>query len=265
MVAELIIAFNVVECLGLVGALVILLTSLFPPARSTPRLSTWYLVLVSSAFYNLAMLLLAFGRAQSIPEPNFTLCFIQSALIYSAPIWLAGSVCTFALQLHLTILHYAKHYTGFISHESPWLPTSITALFLVATIVLLITAGVNPEIVHRNEEQFYCHFTNHTGVFTVAVFGVIFAIIALTCEAGFSILSILTVAACALFGLYKEHGGSRASFGYIVILTALMASAGVPLLGLNESIIHTWMFWRKRPEAKLEAAGVRKEAESSAA
>ncbi|KAF5348099.1 hypothetical protein D9757_010566 [Collybiopsis confluens] len=29
---------------------------------------------------------------------------------------------------------------------------------------------------------------------------------------------------------------------------ALVGSADVPLLGLNNSIIRTWMFWRKRTE-----------------
>ncbi|KAF5366512.1 hypothetical protein D9757_012174 [Collybiopsis confluens] len=277
MVVDQVIAFNAVECLGLVGALVILITSVLPPARSTPRLSMWYMVLASSGFYNLAMLLLAIARAQSGPQPNFTLCLAQSALIYSAPIWLMGSVCTFAFQLHLAVLYYAKHYTGWISHESPWLPAWIVALFFAVTVMLLIIAGANPEIVRLNEEHFYCHFTNHIGTITVTVFGVLFAVVAVTCEvksgmilyrsrksssdlhrasngrvsfgvflrlAGFSLNSILSVTLCALFVLSNENN----SFGYFNIFVALVGSADVPLLGLNNSIIRTWMFWRKRTE-----------------
>ncbi|KIK64622.1 hypothetical protein GYMLUDRAFT_39649 [Collybiopsis luxurians FD-317 M1] len=275
-----VVAFNVVESLGLAGAFVIIITALF--SRSTPRLSTWYLVLVSTAFYNLSMLLLAIAKAQYGSEPSFTLCYVQSALIYSAPIWLMGSVCTFAFQLHLAVLYYVKRHSGMISHESIWLPTWTIMLFLGVTIPLLIVGAVHPEIVQRNEGHFYCHFTNNVGLYVVSVFGVIFAIVAVTCEvksgiiiyrhwrslsdldrrsdgrvsigvflrlAGFSLNSILSVAACGVFLLYNQDNTTT---GYINIYTALVASADVPLLGFNKSILYSWMFWKKTENQEVE-------------
>lgn len=79
------LAFNVIEFVGLAGALVIIITAAVSP--SIQRLPTWYMVLCSGAAYSFSMLLLAIARRQSGPEPDFALCVIQSALIYAGPIW----------------------------------------------------------------------------------------------------------------------------------------------------------------------------------
>lgn len=79
------VAFNVIETAGLAGALLIITTSALSPAIQ--RFPTWYMVLCSGAVYSLSMLLLAMARAQFGPEPGFSLCLVQSALIYASPIW----------------------------------------------------------------------------------------------------------------------------------------------------------------------------------
>lgn len=79
------VAFNTIEIIGLIGALVIISTAVLSP--SIHRLSTWYLVLGSGAAYSFSMLLLAMAHGQTGPDPTFSLCVVQSALIYSSPIW----------------------------------------------------------------------------------------------------------------------------------------------------------------------------------
>ncbi|KAE9383004.1 hypothetical protein BT96DRAFT_1009752 [Gymnopus androsaceus JB14] len=215
------------------------------------------------------MLLLAIARRQTGPEPAFALCLIQGALIYASPIWLMASACAFALQFHLTVLYYVKQYTGIISHRNKWLPLSTIILFIQVTIVLLAIGLLNPQIVQR--EQFYCHFTNDVGVYAVSLFSVAFATIAVTFEyksgkllyqhwknkaeyyhksngtvsfgvmirlAGFSLLSILSVATCALYIL-----PSLKNFDNLIVYNALLSNIDVLLLGLNMSIIRAWMFW----------------------
>lgn len=79
------VAFNVIETIGFVSALAIIITAAL--SSSIRRLPTWYLVLCSGAVYSFSKLLLAMAHAQFGPEPQFMLCLVQGALIYSAPIW----------------------------------------------------------------------------------------------------------------------------------------------------------------------------------
>ncbi|KAJ3917665.1 hypothetical protein F5877DRAFT_67998 [Lentinula edodes] len=155
--AAKIIVFNTIEAIGFAGAFAITITALLSP--SIPRLSTWYLVLCSSGVYSLSMLLLAIARAQSGAEPNSTLCLIQGALIYSAAIWLMGSI-NIGIQLKIM-----KDYLAFCGDGIN---------FYYGTLL--------PQIVVRSPQQFYCHFSSEIGVSIVAVFGVLFAIVAVFCE-----------------------------------------------------------------------------------
>ncbi|KAF9060327.1 hypothetical protein BDP27DRAFT_1339813 [Rhodocollybia butyracea] len=280
------VAFNVVQATGLASALIIIVTAVLTP--SVPRLSTWYLVLCSSAGYSLSMLLLAMAHGQSGTEPNPTLCLIQGALIYAGPIWLMSSVCIFAFQIYLTTVFYVKHYSGPIHHNSKWLPASPVILFFLI-LVSMLTAGIlRPEIVGRDSTLFFCHFTNGTGTYAVTVLSVICAIVALVSEwktgkllyrhrkhrdeyyrqshgtvsigvmcrlAGFSLISILSVTSCGL--LLLQPGDSKYD-GYLLVWTGIVSNADVPLLGLNRSIIRTWMFWTKQDDLAIQETDVKK-------
>ncbi|KAJ3719255.1 hypothetical protein C8R42DRAFT_673275 [Lentinula raphanica] len=100
----IVVAFNVIQIAGCISGVVIMLTALV--SRSLRRLPTWYLVLCSSTAYSLSMSMLAIARKQIGPsEPNFTLCLVQGALIYSCPIWLLSTALAFALQVLLSSLN----------------------------------------------------------------------------------------------------------------------------------------------------------------
>ncbi|GAW02002.1 hypothetical protein LENED_003628 [Lentinula edodes] len=233
------VAFNTIEIIGLIGALVIISTAVLSP--SIHRLSTC--------------------------NGPWTNC----------PIWLMAASFAFALQFHLTVLHYVKQYNGKIHRNSKWLPLSTVILFTILTIVFLIVGIVQPQAVQRSPEQFYCHFTNDIGVYSVSVFSVAFAVGSVVCEsksgmllyhhwkhknefyhqsngqvsigvmirlASFSLLSILSVATCALYML-----PSLRNFENIIVYNAFLSNVDVIILGLNLSIIQTWMFWRKSPAA----------------
>ncbi|KAJ3860184.1 hypothetical protein EV359DRAFT_67533 [Lentinula novae-zelandiae] len=243
--AAKIIVFNTIEAIGFAGAFAITITALLSP--SIPRLSTWYLVLCSSGVYSLSMLLLAIAHAQSGAEPNST-----PGVLF-------------------------KYYTVFHLSLSNW----TNGKHIQADGLTFCWDGINfyygtllPHIVVRSPQQFYCHFSSEIGVSIVAVFGVLFAIVAVFCEyhtgvllyrhwntvdiyqqsngtlsigvlarlAGFSLVSILSVSSCALFTFQSD---SNQSFEYIILYTVVVANADVPLLGLNKSIIRAWMFWKK--------------------
>jgi len=71
--------------------------------------------------------------------------------------------------------------------------------------------------------------------------------------AGFSLISILSVASC---GVYLLSSGESKNFDYVIIYTAIVSNADVPLVGLNRSIIRTWMFWKKDDGHKIKVASV---------
>jgi len=270
--ATQVVAFNAIQITGLIGALVIILTALC--SGSIRRLPTWYLVLCSGAVYSLSMLLLAMAHAQFGPSPNFVLCLIQGAFIYASPIWFMASGCAFALQFHLTVLYYVKQYSGKINKSSKWLSILPVTLFAGMAVTLLITGSLQPEIVERDPEQFYCHFKSNLGVYCVSGFSTIFAVISVTLEyqsgkllyqhwkissdlyrrsngtvsigvmvrlAGFSLISVLSVATCALYMI-----PSITNFDNIIIYNAFLCNVDVLVLGLNMSIIRVWMFWKRK-------------------
>ncbi|KAJ4486502.1 hypothetical protein C8R41DRAFT_439352 [Lentinula lateritia] len=267
-----IVLFNAVEIIGLGAILLVLFTSLFSP--SIHRLSSWYMVLGSGVMYSLSMLILAMAHKQSTSdEVPFVLCLVQSALIYSSPIGLMGSICIYAVQFHFSVLFYVKQYSTTLRHDSNWFPVPSLILFLVITIALLIVGSSQPQIVERSPEHFYCHFTDNIGVYTVTAFTVVFVIAAviLIYKSGrilykhrkfqahfyqqskgtisnsvlirlslFSLLQIFSVGTCIFYILPEiEH------FDGLIVYNALMYNIDVLLLGLNMSIIRAWMFWKK--------------------
>ncbi|KAE9407171.1 hypothetical protein BT96DRAFT_148984 [Gymnopus androsaceus JB14] len=246
------VAFNVIEIIGLVGALIIIFTAVFSP--SIQRLPTWYLLLCSSAAYSFSMLLLAMAHKQFGAEPDFALCLVQGTLIYACPIWLMASVCAFALQFHLAVLFYIKKYSGSISHESKWIPLSAVIVFIGVAGILLVGI-VQPQIVQRDSEHFYCHFTHNIGTYIAGALIVAFAITAFTFQynqsngtcsinvmvrlAAYSLVSILSMFTSTLNVLPNVK-----NFDDIILSYSTVTVAGVFVLGINMSIIRAWMFWK---------------------
>ncbi|KAJ3756412.1 hypothetical protein EV360DRAFT_72000 [Lentinula raphanica] len=254
----IVVAFNVIQIAGCISGVVIMLTALV--SRSLRRLPTWYLVLCSSTAYSLSMSMLAIARKQIGPsEPNFTLCLVQGALIYSCPIWLLSTALAFALQ---------DSYVGII-------PLSTVILFIALTAMFLAIGAVRPDIVERSPQQFYCHFSSNIGSYFVTGFSIAFAFAAVLCEfktasllyqhwrqrnefyhqsdgqvatsvmirlAGFSLLSVLSVATCVVYVLPITPTAIQ---GFIVFNAFLSNLAGPFVIGLNMSIVRAWMFWKK--------------------
>ncbi|GAW05271.1 hypothetical protein LENED_007114 [Lentinula edodes] len=189
-----------------------------------------------------------------------------------------------SMYVFSTVLFYTKQYSGLIHRESKLLSVGMVSIFMCVTVSLLIYGTLLPHIVVRSPQQFYCHFSSEIGVSIVAVFGVLFAIVAVFCEyhtgvllyrhwntvdiyqqsngtlsigvlarlAGFSLVSILSVSSCALFTF---QSASNQSFEYIILYTVVVANADVPLLGLNKSIIRAWMFWKKTGTSAEQYSG----------
>ncbi|GAW05270.1 hypothetical protein LENED_007115 [Lentinula edodes] len=168
-----------------------------------------------------------------------------------------------SMYVFSTVLFYTKQYSGLIHRESKLLSVGMVSIFIMGL---------------------FCHTLFEIGVSIVAVFGVLFAIVAVFCEyhtgvllyrhwntvdiyqqsngtlsigvlarlAGFSLVSILSVSSCALFTF---QSASNQSFEYIILYTVVVANADVPLLGLNKSIIRAWMFWKKTGTSAEQYSG----------
>ncbi|KAJ3756411.1 hypothetical protein EV360DRAFT_71999 [Lentinula raphanica] len=209
------------------------------------------------AVYSFSMLLLAMAHGQTGPEPHFALCLVQSALAYACPIWLLSAAFAFALQFHLMMLYYAKQYSGLIHRDSKWIPLSTVILFVVLMATFLAIGSVKPEIVQRSPQQFYCHFSNQIGSYTVIGFDVVFGIAAVICEFKTGVLlyrhwkqrnelyqSLLTPVASTsvVYVLPITMRGKQ----YFVIYNAFLSNIAGPIaMGLNMSIVRSWIFWKK--------------------
>jgi len=182
-----------------------------------------------------------------------------------------GSIFAFAVQFHLTVLFHTGVQFKKFGHKSRWLPVS-TVMFIGVTIAMLVIGSTNPKLVQRSPEQFYCHFSNNAGVYTVSAFSLGFGIAAVTFEykSGiilyrhrkvmsdlyresngtvsfgallrlilFSLLPIFSVGTCVLYMLPSVD-----NFDNLILYNAVVYNVDVLLLGLNMSIIRVWMFWK---------------------
>lgn len=69
--------------IGGVGMLVMLITAAASP--KVHRLPTWYSFCIAWLLSSLSYTLLFISEQQFTPQPIFSVCFIQAALIYSMP------------------------------------------------------------------------------------------------------------------------------------------------------------------------------------
>lgn len=270
-----ILAYNTIEGVGLALTFSVLLTVTVHPQLS--RLATWYLVMVSGATLALSNLLLAFSGHQGQSTAPFSLCLIQASLIYSTPIWLLLSATAFAVQFHLTTLFYIGKQPGrHISKDNRLIWIFPTGIFVVVTIALLAVGISQPDLVEVDDDGFYCHLKQNIGANSVTVFSVIYAPTAITLEAltcrllyrywrisrkldfrarsngvisvgtvarlvAFTVAALLAIITCALYLL-----PSIQNFKLVIIYNALLTQSGLVILGLNRSVVITWMFWRRQ-------------------
>ncbi|KAJ8519778.1 hypothetical protein ONZ45_g3299 [Pleurotus djamor] len=174
--------FAVIQLLGLIFLTIIFATAVFAPSvkRSTPWFSLFIGWIISSTSYNL----LFFAQQQLGPDPAFSLCVTQGALIHSVPILQSGTVLSLMIHAWMFIsiqLRRAGH--------APKYQEVINTFLLLHPYTLSLTAFIgffgvrNPETVARDSTGVYCNIFYHRIPSTVtAVIGAFLMLVALFFE-----------------------------------------------------------------------------------
>ncbi|KAF7308009.1 hypothetical protein MKEN_01162600 [Mycena kentingensis (nom. inval.)] len=151
---EPIVAGNVL--LGLACALLLMIV-LLAWLSGAQRMTTWYLLLLSSAAYCLSFLVLV-GHQRG-PEPPLQVCALSAVFIYSAPPIVAGGVLLFVIELHLrmTSILASKAMGEKLVRFAPW---GIVISHLIPFWTSLVTGLSDVTNIKRDSSGVFCHIEN---------------------------------------------------------------------------------------------------------
>jgi len=223
------IAFVVLQLVGAFGLTIVVLTAMF--GRGVRRYSTWYSFGALWVFSCISYTLLAFAGQRTGPEPNTSLCLVQSALIYAAPT-LTGCT-TLSLIVHMLLnLRRLLANTPFNTESR-----AIVALIIFPYIVwLAFFLGVffygldNPDTVRRSPNNTYCDSTN-------PVLSHISSLVVLSCMV--LIVAIQGIIALRLFRNRRMISGSSQSIT-MALRVMVFSIIGALALGVAVAYVITW-------------------------
>ncbi|KAF8659896.1 hypothetical protein AX16_001780 [Volvariella volvacea WC 439] len=157
--------FNAFAFLGFFLVLATLLPALLSPR--VHRRAAWFCLMFSGLVYSITYLLLV-GRQRG-PEPPYTLCALQAALVYAAPILCSWAILCFMIDYYFGLLAIFSGKTSnqicdkFV-HFVPYVPP---LLHIGATILFLATQ--DPAKIERHATGgFYCHVAGRSTFFIAA-------------------------------------------------------------------------------------------------
>jgi len=148
---EPIVAGNVL--LGLAFALLIAIVGL-AWLSGAQRMTTWYLLLLSSSAYCLSFMVLV-GHQRG-PEPPLPYCALSAVFIYAAPPIVAGGVLLFVIELHLRLISILASKT-MGDKFTRWAPWCIVITHAVPFWVSLIIGLSDVSKIKRDPSGVYCH------------------------------------------------------------------------------------------------------------
>lgn len=266
----LIKAFISFHLFGLFGTLIMLITAIF--SRSTPRHSTWYSFTISWIISAISYTLLFWSGDLTGPPPPFTLCLVQSMMIYSVPSLTAGTTLGLVVQIWFLVRSVAKPTSKKAIGIPPMLLTALLAgpYFIYATflISILVAGWRNPRIVRRASTGLYCSF-KHTAPGRISTFIVVSIMVPtvvleiLICRAlrqqwshfknlpyslsmalrvaAFTFVGFLSIALSMVFLLMTHHGSE------LNIVISILPVSAVLVFGTQADLIRVWMFWKPKP------------------
>ncbi|KAJ8519772.1 hypothetical protein ONZ45_g3300 [Pleurotus djamor] len=150
------LAFNILQLIGVVGFVIILSTALL--SKHIKRNSTWISFCVGWTIAGVAYLLLLFVDGQNGKEPQFGVCVVQAALVHSVPVLQASTNLSLLIQTWMFV-------RSTLSQKTAPLPTTVSKFLLLGFPYLLSLSmflgflffGINnPSTVKRRAERVYC-------------------------------------------------------------------------------------------------------------
>ncbi|KAJ7589866.1 hypothetical protein C8J56DRAFT_586096 [Mycena floridula] len=148
-----IIAFDVLQAIGLVSSYVVFLT---PISSATVKRSTTWLMFMGELAIFCTTFLLLLGRQDGL-APNFGLCLTQAALVFSAPVMCAYSALGITVELYMKltkIKDQGLRRMKLILVFGPFL------IFLGIFVEILVVGLSNRKNVIRNQSGMFCTLAN---------------------------------------------------------------------------------------------------------
>ncbi|KAJ7848586.1 hypothetical protein B0H14DRAFT_2767274 [Mycena olivaceomarginata] len=196
--------FYALELLGLVGAVLMLLTAII--WRKVVRrhaswlnfMATW---IISCASY-LFLMAEPVGR-----HPNHNLCLFQAALVYSVPTLTSGATLALVIHVHMTLRSLLTLPTN---HQRSWTPALVIGPYVPAWAIFIyaLKVGLNdPSLVHRLNDGMYCDLATESPQRVSSIVVVIIMVLCLAVEVSLkrddqsSISIIVRVLAFTLVGM----------------------------------------------------------------
>ncbi|KAJ7589896.1 hypothetical protein C8J56DRAFT_1048058 [Mycena floridula] len=281
-----IVAFDVLQAIGLVAAYVVLMTPLL--AANIKRSATW-MIFMGELVVLCASYLLLLGQ-QTGKAPYFGICLTQAALIFSAPVMCAFSALAITIELYLKL--------AFVDGS----PRNITLTLISVPIVILIAIIIeivavwsplhfsalksneeqmglsNRSSVIRNKSGIVCTLSNTiswkissalviVAVFAMLVFEIIIISIFLRRRkaankllrgdtsvhlstiirvTSFSFLPITTLVITVIITSGLTEWTPKITSIVFIGVACVPLCASV-IFGFQHDIIQAWIFWRKSP------------------
>ncbi|KAF6756469.1 hypothetical protein DFP72DRAFT_286770 [Ephemerocybe angulata] len=153
--------FTAFELFGLCGTVLMLLTAMI--ARGAPRHSTWFSVVFSFLILTTSYCLLLMSGNIKNPNPPFSLCASQAALVDAAPPLAAGTTLGLVTQIYYNISNLSNE-PGTSRRRRFWslLFVVLPYLFYFPMAIGSLLAGLSrPDAVQRRVDSAYCSFNDN--------------------------------------------------------------------------------------------------------
>jgi hypothetical protein len=164
-----------------------------------------------------------------------------------------------------------KQQTGLLNKNHMIFAAFPCLFFLLSSIGLLVAIVHNPQWVERTPELFYCHLKSPVGMYVVGGFSLACALIAIPVEgmtikllyvhwytertrwnqSPVSLANLIRLLAFTITFVVSTSVGvvylipNRRNYEYTMLATSILNQLGILIIGLNQSILKTWLFWRK--------------------
>ncbi|TFK31545.1 hypothetical protein BDQ12DRAFT_118711 [Crucibulum laeve] len=163
-------AFNMLVIIATCMIGTVLTIAILSP--SIHRRKTWYSLM--AAFMVFATTGLPIIGHQLGPDPPFSLCLFQAALVYAIPPLAILSVACFIFDLRFMVLSLV-HRKEFVGQKTelllillPW-----AVFFTIITEILVLVHMAGRSTIERSLTQFYCHVTLHTPLVVTTALSVV--------------------------------------------------------------------------------------------
>ncbi|KAJ7336177.1 hypothetical protein DFH08DRAFT_878000 [Mycena albidolilacea] len=171
--------FYALELLGLVGAVLMLLTAII--WRKVVRRHASWLNFMTAWIISCASYL--FLMAEPVGRhPNHNLCLFQAALVYSVPTLTSGATLALVIHVHMTLRSLLTLPTN---HQRSWTPALVIGPYVPAWAIFTyaLKVGLNdPSLVHRLDDGTYCDLAKESPQRVSSIVVVIIMVLCLAVE-----------------------------------------------------------------------------------